>query len=268
MASVYIIKGLIYIAFSILLVKSFEILYVYLFRKPIYVHFYFIKKKLAASQIHILNENIEFYKNLNPENKSFFNHRVATFISYYDFIGRENLIITDEMKIVISGNYVMLTFGFRHYLIETFDKIIIYPKEYYSLINRVYHKGEFNLGLKAIVLSWQDVKKGVEKKEDNLNLAIHEFTHALNIHGLKSRDNGATIFHDTYLDILKYIEKPDIEAQLYSSNYFREYAKTNRLEFIAVILEHFFESPKRFKAEFPDMYVLVKRMLNFNYAEY
>src|SRR5690606_5974746 len=157
MASVYILKGLIYIAFSILLVKSFEILYVYLFKKPVYVHFYFIKKKLNTSQIHILNENIEFYKNLSSVNKSFFNHRVATFISHDDFIGREDIQITDEMKLVISGNYVMLTFGSRHYLIETVDKISRRPKESYSLINRLDPKGEFNLGLKAIALSWQDV---------------------------------------------------------------------------------------------------------------
>ena len=124
------------------------------------------------------------------------------------------------------------------------------------------------MGFKAIVLSWEDVKKGIEIKDDNLNLAIHEFTHALNIHGLKSSDNGATIFHDTYLEIIKYTEQPKIKKKLASSTFFREYSKTNRFEFFAVILEHFFESPESFKEQFPDLYLKVKKMLNFNYAGY
>ncbi|UOB16807.1 zinc-dependent peptidase [Abyssalbus ytuae] len=257
-----------YISFSAFIIKGLEITYVYFFKKPVYVHFYPFKKKLTHTQINILQNNIDFYRNLDTVNKNFFNHRVAAFINTYHFIGREGLTVTEEMKIILAGTYVMITFGIRNYLIDTLDKIIIYPKEYYSLLNKNYHKGEYNVGLKTVVLSWEDVKKGIEKKEDNLNLAIHEFTHALNIHGLKSRDHSAVIFYDTYLEILKYIEKPDIENKLNESNFFREYAKTNRLEFFAVILEHFFESPESFQKEFPQLYNLVKKMLNFNYIGY
>ena len=268
MIYVYVIKGLIYIGFGAFVFKGIEALYVYVFKKPIYVHFYVIKKELLSSQLRILNQNIDFYRNLDAENKKFFNHRVASFISNYNFSGREGLKVTEEMKVIIAGIYVMLTFGLRHYLIKTFDKILIYPEQYYSRLNDTYHIGEYNLGFKAIVLSWKDVKKGIEIKDDNLNLAIHEFTHALNIHGLRSNDSGATIFNDTYYEIIKYVEQPKISSQLTKSSYFRDYAKTNRFEFFAVILEHFFESPESFKKEFPILYFKVKKMLNFNYAGY
>ncbi|WP_410603855.1 zinc-dependent peptidase, partial [Bacillus sp. SIMBA_008] len=45
--------------------------------------------------------------------------------------------------------------------------------------------------------------------------------------------------------------------------YFREYAYTNKFEFLAVILEHFFETPEIFKREFPELYLNVKTMINF-----
>jgi Mlc titration factor MtfA (ptsG expression regulator) len=268
MVYLYLVKGLIYIGFGAFVIKGMETAYVHYFKRPLYVHFYLIKKSLSSKQLKILNQNSDLYKKLESNNKKFFQHGVASFIDNYEFIGKEGLVVTDEMKIVIASIYVMITFGMRNYLIETFDKILLYPGEYYSNINKTYHKGEFNIRYKAVVLSWEDVKRGVEIKGDNLNLAIHEFTHALNIHGLKAGDNGATIFHDTYVEIIKYIQQPKVKEKLNSSTFFREYSKTNRLEFFAVILEHFFESPEAFKKHFPNLYVKVKRMLNFNYAGY
>ena len=264
----YLVKGLIYLGFSVFIIKGMETAYVYYFKKPFYVHFYLIKKRLSSKQLNILKQNNDLYNKLEADNKKFFQHRVVTFIDNYEFIGKEGLVVTEEMKVVIASIYVMITFGLRNYLIETFDKILIYPGEYYSNINKTYHKGEYNIRCKAVVLSWEDVKRGIEIKNDNLNLAIHEFTHALNFHGLKAGDDGATIFHDTFLEIVKYIEQPKVKDNLNSSTFFREYSKTNRLEFFAVILEHFFESPEDFKSQFPDLYIKVKRMLNFNYAGY
>jgi Mlc titration factor MtfA (ptsG expression regulator) len=46
-------------------------------------------------------------------------------------------------------------------------------------------------------------------------------------------------------------------------NYFRLYAYTNQYEFIAVILEYFFETPREFKQKLPELYGMVKKMINF-----
>jgi Mlc titration factor MtfA (ptsG expression regulator) len=56
--------------------------------------------------------------------------------------------------VLIAATFVMLTFGMRHYLIDVFDKIIIYPQPYFSTIKE-YHKGEFNPGMKLLVFSWK-----------------------------------------------------------------------------------------------------------------
>jgi len=50
--------------------------------------------------------------------------------------------------------------------------------------------------------------------------------------------------------------------QLMQSHYFRIYAFTNQFEFLAVILENYFETPLEFKTRFPDLYEKVGLMLN------
>ncbi len=62
---------------------------------------------------------------------------------------------------------------------------------------------------------------------------------------------------------MEQVKYPANYNRLLQSNYFRIYAYTNEFEFVAVILEHFFETPERFKEEFPHLYEKVKVMINF-----
>jgi Mlc titration factor MtfA (ptsG expression regulator) len=59
------------------------------------------------------------------------------------------------------------------------------------------------------------------------------------------------------------LKKPEILQSYIESSYFRDYAYLNSVEFIAVILEHFFETPSEFEARFPELYGKVKKMINF-----
>ncbi|WP_395059281.1 zinc-dependent peptidase [Flavobacterium sp.] len=233
-----------------------------LFNKPFYVHFYPKVKSLSVNQSYVLKEQFHYYNTLSDNKKKYFEHRVAVFISKYEFIGKEEFLITDEVKILIASTSVMLTFGMRNYLYSNIDKIIVYPEQYYSTINEVYHKGEFNPRMRTIVFSWQDFKAGFEITNDNLNLGIHEFTHVLHLHGLMSDDASAIIFSRMHNQIQKEVNHPVNKEKLISSAYFRIYAYTNRFEFLAVILEHYFESPEIFKQEFPQLYSNVSKMLN------
>lgn len=240
-----------------------EPIYVMVFNKPMYVHFYLRVRKLDKSQSAFLENNFSFYKKLSAKKKKFFNHRVASFIAKYQFIGQGEFVVTAEMQLLFAASFVMLTFGMRHYLIENFNKIIIYPEIYYSIITKEYHKGEFNPALKALVFSWKDFQDGLNYENDNLNLGLHEFSHALYFHGLRGRDQSSVVFSDSYSKIKSYLNRPEILNQLIASNYFRIYAYTNHVEFFAVVLEHFFETPEQFKKEHPELYHNVCVMINF-----
>lgn len=255
--------GLSVLLFLLIFKFIIENSFLFFFKRPIYVHFYPIKRKLDSREVFILQSRVHFYQKLDPRRKRFFEHRVATFLKKYPLIPKENLVLTTEMQILIAATAVKLTFGMRHYLFSVFNKIIIYPDIYYSNINEEWHKGEFNPRMKAVVFSWKHFLEGFDHSNDNINLGLHEFAHALHFHGLKGKDASAIIFAEFYNDIMHYLKQKQNREQLINSNYFRIYGFTNQFEFIAVILEHFFETPEEFKHEFPALYEKVRRMINF-----
>lgn len=251
------------------LVRMLEMAYVLKYRKPYYTHFYFYLRKLNPVQNKILKNHFVFYNKLTEKQKKYFEHRVASFIKDKDFIGRDGVIVTDEMKVLIAATGVMLTFGFRDFYIGLISKIVIYPTKFFSKINNEYHKGEFNPKLKALVISWEDFKLGFKNSHDNINLGIHEFTHAIHLNSIKERDISATIFSDLFKELTDLLtHKESLRLKLLDSEYFRTYGYTNQFEFLAVIIENFIETPTEFKSQFPEVYSKVKQMLNFNFSGY
>jgi Mlc titration factor MtfA (ptsG expression regulator) len=255
--------GLSFLLFLLIFKFIIENSFLFFFKRPIYVHFYPIKRSLDAREVFILQSRVQFYQKLNPKRKKYFEHRVATFLRKYPLIPKEGLVITTEMRILIAATAIKLTFGMRHYLFSVFNKIVIYPSVYYSSVNEAWHKGEFNPRLKAIVFSWQDFLEGFDHSSSNINLGLHEFAHALHFHGLKSKDASASVFSEFYGNIMQYLKQKEHRDKLIASDYFRIYGFTNQFEFIAVILEHFFETPEQFEQEFPELFEKVRKMINF-----
>ncbi len=251
------------------LFRMVEMGYVLKHKKPLYHHFYYYLRRLNANQKTVLIQQFSFYNKLTKKEKRYFEHRVASFILDKDFIGRDGLMISDEVRVLISATAVMLTFGFRDYYIGLISKIVVYPSAFFSSTNQQYHKGEFNPKLAALVLSWEDFKKGFFNEGDNINLGIHEFTHAIHINSLKERDVSSTIFSDSFTELSELLNTNEsLKLRLLESDYFRRYAFTNQFEFLAVVIENFIETPQTFKNQFPIIYSKVKQMLNFSVAGY
>jgi Mlc titration factor MtfA (ptsG expression regulator) len=248
--------------------KLLEMGYVLKNKKPYFVHFYTFLRKLNPQQKGILKNQFIFFNKLSEKDKTFFEHRVASFINDKDFIGR-GVQITEEMKILVASTAVMLTFGFRDFYIGLIQKIIVYPDRFYSKTNKNYHKGEFNPKLKTLVISWADFKTGYEMPKDNINLGIHEFVHAIHLNSLTERDISSTIFTDTFEELTDLLSKnQSLREELTQSHYLRNYAFTNQFEFLAVTIETFIETPQDFKLQFPEVYHKIKQMLNFDFAGY
>lgn len=249
--------------------EYFEQLYAEKYKRPFYVHRYLFKKTLTKHQKSILKNQVAFYNRLDSRQQQFFEHRVASFIKDKDFYGRKDFEITDEVLVLVSSTAVMLTFGFKEYLIELLTNIVVYPSEFYSKANDAYHKGEFNPQFQTLVLSWEHFKAGYDITNDKLNLGIHEFAHAIHLNSLHSETVSAVVFNDGFDELIQLLsENEPLRKELIASKYFRDYAYTNQYEFLAVIFETFFETPTEFKQEFPHVYAKTKQMLNFNFAHY
>ena len=255
------------LGFAFFLFRVFENWYAGVFDKPLYRH-YFVFRKLSSKQTSILENEFSFYGLLSKKEKRQFRHRIATFISEKEFVGRGGIQVTERMRILISAVGCMLSFGRRNYDYGLIEHIVIYPDEFYSKINDAMHKGEFNPYGKALVLSWKDFEEGYQIDNDNRNLGIHEFMHAMQLEARKSRDLDSTRFAKQFQNILKRLTHSEVKDKLDETQYFRAYAFTNQYEFMAVLAEYFIESPKEFKSHFPELYIFTQKLLNFKYAGY
>ncbi len=262
--AVIVAIGVLYFLFLL-----FEHTYGTFYFKPLIVHFHLLKKKLPKNQKRILETEFSFYKKLSSKHKRVFEHRVYCFIKNKDFVAREEIVINNRMKVLISATAIMLTFGFRKYLISTITTLVIYPDEYYSSFNDDYHKGEFNPRLGALVLSWKHFLEGYNNENDNINLGIHEMMHAIHLNSMRQTDISAFIFKKKHAQLTDYLAlNESIRVNLINNDYFRDYAFTNQYEFLAVIVENFIETPNDFKRQFPIIYNKIKGMLNFCFPGY
>ncbi|MBX2828943.1 MAG: zinc-dependent peptidase [Flavobacteriaceae bacterium] len=259
--------AIVLLGFAFFLFRVFENWYASTYDRPLYRN-YLIFRKLKPSQLAVLEEEFTFYNQLSKKEKRQFQHRVAVFVKEKNFIARDGIEITERMKTLIAAIGCMLSFGRKNFDYGLIEHILVYPGEFYSTMNGAMHKGEFNPKGKALVLSWSDFEKGYKIPNDNRNLGIHEFMHAMQLEARKSRDLDSTRFAKQFQNILRRLTHKEVKDKLDETEYFRSYAFTNQYEFMAVLSEYFFESPKEFKTHFPQLYSYTQKLLNFKYAGY
>lgn len=223
-------------------------------------------EKLTEAQRAILVEEFSFFNKLTPKQQCMFEHRLLRFIRYHTFVGREELVVTERMKLLISATAIKLTFGLRRYLLSRFETILVYPEHYFSNITQQYHKGEANPKYKTLVFSWEDFEEGIKIEDDNLNLGLHELAHALHFSFLTESSYDASLFLGHYKLLLISLKDKEAQKRLIAMEYLREYAFENQYEFLSVLIEHFFETPEEFRAKLPNIYHRIKLMLNMEVA--
>lgn len=259
--------AIVILGFLFFLFRVFENWYANTYDRPLFRH-YVVFKKLNEEQKTILERDFSFFGKLSNKHKRQFEHRVATFIAEKKFIGRDELVVTESMKVLIAAIGCMLSFGRKNYNYGLIDFILLYPEAFYSSMNESYHKGEFNPREKALVLSWKDFSEGYKITDDKLNLGIHEFMHAMQLEAKQSRDIDSSRLTKQFQEILKRLTNQEVKDKLDETQFFRAYAFTNQYEFLAVMAEYFIEAPTDFKSHFPKLYGHTRKLLNFTYNGY
>ncbi len=209
----------------------------------------------------ILEQYFTFYNKLDANDKKRFEEKLLLFMASKEFIPRQIPEVTTDMRVLISACAVQLTFGLPNVTLKHFERILIYPDNYYSTINKVYHKGEVNPAFRIIVLSWKPFLEGYINPHDSLNLGLHEMAHALHLENIIR--NGEHDFFDSRL--LSKFDEIAIEAckniNHPANGFFRNSACYNTHEFFAVAVENFFERPLEMKERLPQVYQILSTLL-------
>lgn len=208
----------------------------------------------------LLKQKNSYFRNLSPDAQEVFVNRLFKFIEDKKFIGREGLVITDEIKVLISAAAIQLTFGLKDYMITHLYAINVFPRVFFSKYLKVNLKG-LNTQSGVLSISWNDFKEGFAVEDDKINLGLHELAHALyiDLDEEGNYDEHFSAYFEKWEDVAM---KDYLELKEKKITFLRDYGGTNMHEFFAVCVEHFFEAPKEFKKQLPHLYNYLMLMLN------
>lgn len=223
---------------------------------------------LTSKEKHLLKSKIAAISFLKEDEKEKLFKRTAWFRSKKTFSFRGPVANKPEVELLVSATGVLVTLGMRHFkYIRSIHRIIIYPSDYYSVINKRHHLGEYNVGLKTLVFAEDSLRSGFEDSTDNINLAVHEFAHALYFETTGKNTWEAMRFQWGFKKLEKIHSDSKEMNRVEESGYFRDYGETNVFEFFSVLSENYMETPFEFKNEFSDLHDLVQKMLNFEFTD-
>ncbi len=223
-------------------------------------------KPLSPKEVNFVSNHFPIYKELSPEQKRRCKERIVWFRSKKHFVFYGAIDQKEELRLLLSAASVILTLGLPQYrMMRSLLRVIVYPTQYYSRINRKHHLGEYNPNFKAIVLSADKIWEGFEDLSDNRNLAMHEFAHALSFEMMKTGSYQGRKFRLGLRRIKQLFEQEDFLIKFAASQYFRQYGLTNLQEFFAVAVENYFETPAIFKNDFPELFEALQMMLSIDF---
>ena len=208
--------------------------------------------ELSDTEVQALELHFPFYQQLDNDEQGIFKNRLAYFLRHKRFVAHEGLDLFDAMKTLIAAEAIRITFGLKYFILPHFKVIRVFPQEYYSHVTKKYHKGEIDLR-GSIALAWTSFQEGIIEPNDGLNVALHEFAHAV-YHENFIRNKHYLFINPVLLrewNSLADLEMPEMKRN--DDHFIRAYGSTNRDEFFAVSTEHFFEQPLEFESEHPEL---------------
>jgi MtfA peptidase len=225
------------------------------------VPFIYMRTPLPAKYKQTLENHFRFYQNLSPVQKKEFERRVHNFIRNKKFIPMHGMKkVTPEMKSLISASAIQLTFGLREIYFVHFDRILVFPTRFFSIVTEAHHIGEVNAD-GIIAFSWKDFVKGYINPDDSYNVGLHEMAHALSLENLIPNQEYQFLDQEALKNWKIVADMEFQKAKNGNESFLRRYAFSNRDEFFPVCIEYFFERPGEFYQESPELYKALSALL-------
>lgn len=219
-----------------------------------------------------LERGLPVYRFLPADQQQRIRQLIQVFIARKRFYGCAGLTVTDEMRVVIAAQACLLLLNHRGRVYPMLRSVLVYPSAFrvdrqeHSEEGTVTEGGRSLLGESwsngRVILSWDDVEKGVSDFTDGHNVTLHEFAHQLD--SASGSTNGApALRHNSYRtwsDVFaSNFDNLRRRAQRRRSTVMDTYGATNPAEFFAVATETFFEKPHQLYARRPELYTELRQ---------
>jgi Mlc titration factor MtfA (ptsG expression regulator) len=215
------------------------------------------KQPFPQDWLDILKERVPFFRRLSGPLLEQFLEFVKIFANEKYFTPAGGMVITDEVRVVISACAVRLILYLDISYYDRLTEIIVYPYVYRHPEDEAAILGEAD-AWGTVVLSWPTVLEDLAQPEQGHDTASHEFAHVLDRMAdgifdgtprLKTRADyrpWAQVMSRHFLG-LRGGDKKDRSV-------LRMYGATNEAEFFAVATEAYFEKSRLMKRLLPDLY--------------
>ena len=211
----------------------------------------------------LLMKHFAFYHLLTDLDRLQFRIKLNALLKSKWFKGSDGFEVSNEMMLLVSATMAQISLGLPDFNFPKFDRIVLFPKRFYSEIIQHDLKGLTIFKTGVVLISWPDYQQGYSEPTDKLNLGLHEMAHALFLDYFHSKH--MRIMYSNWLTVAK----PVLNSMKINKGpqFLRDYAKSNIHEFWAVCVEHFFEAPVQFKEQLPELYIAMCNVLNQDMAQ-
>ncbi|MFC5480858.1 zinc-dependent peptidase [Massilia suwonensis] len=228
-----------------------------------------LARPLAASELAILERNVEPWRAMDAAQRTRLERLVRRFLHEKTFVGCAGLEITEEMRLTIAGQACLLLLGARGEAVyPTLNAVLVYPGAFLVPRRQVDAAGVVteerqdllgeSWGDGRVILSWDHVRRAGMEAPPSHNVVLHEFAHQLDSES--GTTNGAPYLGsaERYRSWSEVLSR-DFAALRHDAWFGHEdvldhYGATNPAEFFAVATEAFYEQPHRLASRHPALY--------------
>ena len=216
----------------------------------------------------IIDRQVPLARGLPPRLRRQLESQMQVFLAEKSFVGCDEQPIDDEVRVTIAAQACLLALERPHAPFPRLRTILVYPSAFAVHRLRPEPSGVLqetrsvlsgeSWAQDRVVLSWEDVLRGINIPDDGTNVVIHEFAHQLDQE--KGYANGAPWLgrRDRYPRWSSVLgsEYARLQQQiaLGEPTLIDPYGATAPAEFFAVVSELFFERPHDMALAHPALY--------------
>jgi MtfA peptidase len=210
----------------------------------------------------LLAQRLPHWDRLTPELRARFEPRVVEFLARKKFYGCNDLVVTEEMRVLIAGMACLLILRPDAGVYPNLRSVLLYPTAFWvrheepDEIGVVYEDEVLQVGESQdwgrVILSWEDVEAALDG--DPVNVPAHEFAHQL--------DDEAP-GHDGAPRLADYTQWARVMTTAYEelcdrgSPVLDDYGTEGPSEFFAVATEAYFQSGRELRRHHRPLYELL-----------
>lgn len=201
------------------------------------------KSEKHYQEVCFILSKYEYFKKLSEPDKKRFADIIRKFNKRMFYHGGDGFVVNEEHKIIIAAGYAKLSIGNDFGKFYSFRSIVVFPKAYRDEAKKRIYSGKTSLE-GYISLSWEDILKSEADLHDGINLALHEFAHAIVVEMMQDQVSFELEYfmvRHIYITAKHEIEKFNKGEEMM----LKKYAYSSPHEFFSRTVEWFFETPEK-----------------------